>query len=54
MEKILFKHLHNCMTDHDIIDKYQSGSHPGDSTVNQLVEVYNTIIFTHCEVKFSW
>lgn len=39
MEKILFKHLHNY-----IIYKYQSGFQPCDSTVNQLVEIYNTIV----------
>lgn len=44
MEKILFKHLHNYMIDNNIIYKYQSGFQPGDSTLNQLVEIYNTII----------
>lgn len=44
IEKILFKHLHNYMIDNNIIYKYQSGFQPGDSTVNQLVEIYNTII----------
>lgn len=32
------------MIDNNIIYKYQSGFQPGDSTVNQLVEIYNTII----------
>ena len=30
--------------DHDIIFKYQSGFQPNDSTTNQLIEIYNTII----------
>lgn len=32
------------MIDNNIIYKYQSGFQPGDSTLNQLVEIYNTII----------
>ena len=44
MEKILFKHLKNFMNDNIVIYKYQSGFQPGDSNVNQLVEIYNTII----------
>ena len=32
------------MNDNNVIYKYQSGFQPGDSTVNQLVDIYNTII----------
>lgn len=39
------------MSDHDIICKYQSGFQPGDSTVKQLVEIYNAIISTLCKGK---
>ena len=31
------------MNDNNVIYKYQSGFQPGDSTVNQLVDIYNTI-----------
>ena len=30
--------------DNNVIYKYQSEFQPGDSTVNQLVDIYNTII----------
>ena len=32
------------MNDNNVIYKYQSGFQPGDSTVNQLVDIFNTII----------
>lgn len=32
------------MIHNNIIYKYQPGVQPGDSTVNQLLEIYNTII----------
>ena len=32
------------MNDNNVIYKYQSRFQPGDSTVNQLVDIYNTII----------
>lgn len=32
------------MINNNIIYKYQSGVQPGDSNVNQLLEIYNTII----------
>ena len=44
MEKIIFKHLYNFAIDNEILYTYQSGFQPNDSTVNQLVEIYNTII----------
>ena len=44
MEKIIFKYLFNFMKDNEILTKYQSGFQPNDSTVNQLVEIYNSII----------
>ena len=44
LERIIVKHLYNYVLDHDIINKYQSGFQPNDSTTNQLIEIYNTII----------
>lgn len=46
LEKILFKHLYTCnyCLENNINNKYQSGFQPGDSTTNQLVKIYNTII----------
>ena len=41
-EKIIFKHLFNYCRDNDIISIHQSGFTPGDSTVHQLVYLYNT------------
>jgi hypothetical protein len=44
MEKIIVKHLHNYVLEHHIITEHQSGFQPKDSTVNQLVYIYNIII----------
>ena len=37
MERIMFKHMHNFLHDRNILNKYQSGFQPGDSTVNQYI-----------------
>ena len=42
MEKIVHKHIFNYFKDHEIIICLQSGFVPGDSTVNHLVDIYNT------------
>ncbi|MCG7877682.1 MAG: reverse transcriptase domain-containing protein [Candidatus Thiodiazotropha endolucinida] len=42
MEKIVHKHLFNYFKEHSLITCLQSGFSPGDSTVNQLVDIYNT------------
>ena len=42
LEKIIHKHVFNFFRDHKIITSLQSGFVPGDSTVNQLVDIYNT------------
>ena len=42
MEKIVHKHMFNYFNDHSIITCLQSGFVPGDSTVDQLVGIYNT------------
>jgi hypothetical protein len=40
-EKVVFKHLFNYIKDNNLITTHQSGFIPGDSTVNQLVYLYN-------------
>ena len=42
LEKIVHKHVYNFLNDHHVITSLQSGFVPGDSTVNQLVDIYNT------------
>ena len=64
MEKIIVKHLHNYVLEHHIITEHQSGFQPKDSTVNQLVYIYNTIIsnldigkdirFIFCDISKSF
>ena len=42
LEKIVHKHVYNFFNDHHVITTLQSGYGLGDSTVNQLVDIYNT------------
>ena len=42
LEKNVHKHLFNYIRDHEILSALQSGFIPGDSTVSQLVGIYNT------------
>lgn len=42
LEKIVHKHLFNFFHDNNVLTTLQSGFVPGDSTVNQLVDLYNT------------
>ena len=42
LEKIVHKHLFNFFRDNNTLTSLQSGFVPGDSTVNQLVDLYNT------------
>ena len=44
MEKIIFKYIYNLILENNILIKYHSGFQSIDSTVNQLLEIYNTII----------
>ena len=44
LEKIIFKYLYNYLQENQILTKFQSGFRPKDSTVNQLLEIYHTII----------
>ena len=40
--KAIYKHVHNHLVDNQIITPFQSGFTRGDSTVNQLADIYNT------------
>ena len=40
-EKLIFKHVFNYLRDNNLISIHQSGFIPGDSTVNQLLYMYN-------------
>ena len=42
LEKIMYKRISNFFRDNQVITTRQSGFVPGDSTVNQLVDIYNT------------
>ena len=41
-EKNVHKHVHNFLLENHVITPFQSGFIPDDSTVNQLVDLYNT------------
>ena len=43
LEKIVHKNLFNFTRDHEILTSLQSGFIPGDSTVNQLVDIYKIL-----------
>ena len=42
-KRIVFKHLYNYLVSNDLITRNQSGFRPGDSTVNQLIDLTNDI-----------
>ena len=42
LEKIVHKYVFNFFRDNNVITTLQSGFVPGDSTVNQLIDIYNT------------
>ncbi len=42
LEKLVHKHVYNYFLDNHTISSLQSGFKQGDSTVNQLVDIYNT------------
>ena len=42
LEKIEHNHLFNFVRDHNLLSALQSDFIPGDSTVNQLIDIYNT------------
>ena len=51
LEKVVHKHLFNHIRDHEILSALLSGFIPGDSTVNQLVDIYNTFCKSLDEAK---
>ena len=42
LEKIVHKHMFNFFHENQVLTALQSGFVPGDSTVNQLTDLYNT------------
>ena len=42
-ERLIFKHLYNHFRDNNLLSSLQSGFIPGDSTVNQLIYLYNVL-----------
>ena len=42
-ERIIFKNLYNHLVSNNLITKNQSGFRPGDSTINQLIDLVNDI-----------
>ena len=42
MEKLVHKHVHKYLLENSIITSFQSGFTAGESSVNQLLELYNT------------
>ena len=42
-EKIIFRHLYNHLVTNNLLTKNQSGFRPGDSTINQLIDLVNDI-----------
>ena len=42
-EKIIFSHLYDHLTTHNLITKNQSAFRPGDSTTNQLIDLVDEI-----------
>ena len=42
LEKILHEYLFNFFRDNNVITAFQLGFVPGNSTVNQLIDIYNT------------
>ena len=41
-ERIVYKHVHNFLLENQFITSAQSGFTAGDSTINQLVDIYNS------------
>ena len=42
-ERLVFKYLFNHLQDNNLLSSLQSGFIPGDSTINQLTYLYNTV-----------
>lgn len=60
-ERIIFKHVYNYISEHSLLNKYQSGFLPGHSTVHHLIEVvhqtcialekYETSCHVFCDIS---
>ncbi len=46
-EKVLFNHIYHFLKANDLLKTNQSGFTPGDSTINQLINICNKI---HCQL----
>ena len=44
LEKIIYKNLHNYINDCNILTNNQSGFRSKESTINQLLNIYDTIM----------
>ena len=53
LEKLVHRHIHNFVLENNIITPFQSGFARGDSTVNQLADLYNTFCHALDEGKGS-
>ena len=53
MEKLVHKHVHNYLLANRIITSFQSGLTAGDSSLNQVVELYFTWTNAKMLVLFS-
>ena len=42
-KRIVFKHIHNYLTENELIYKYQSGFLPSHSTTFQLIDIYHNV-----------
>lgn len=66
LEKVVHKHVHNFLLENNVITPFQSGFVPGDSTVNQPLDLYNTfsraldegkevrVVFCDISKAFDW
>ncbi len=57
LERCVFNKVFNFFRDNKVIYMYQAAYQPGDSTTNQLVELYDTILKAmddHKEVRFTF
>ncbi len=47
LKKILFNHIYTFLKENKVLNRNQSCFTPGDSTINQLINIYNKI---HCQL----
>ena len=51
IEKLVHKHVFNYFRDHEILTALQSGIVEGDSTINQLVDIYIILFVKHLTME---